>query len=69
MNGLIKKNRAENLNFEVWVKDLEVFDVKFDDGMSKSPRGQILSRFHCSGNGFIRVDFSKKVFLLIRSWG
>ena len=44
VNGLIKKKIGlKILNFEVWVKDLEVFDVRFDDGMSKSPRGQILS--------------------------
>ena len=57
------------MNFEVWVKDLEVFDVKFVSSMSKSPRGQVLSRFQWIGDGFIRGRFFKKVFLLIRSWG
>ena len=70
VNGLIKKRlEVKILNFEVWVADLEVFDVKFDFGMSKSPRGQILTRFHWIGNGFIRGRFFNKVFLLIRSWG
>ena len=30
------------LNFEVWVKDLEVFDLRFGFGMPKSPWGQVL---------------------------
>ena len=30
------------LNFEVWVKDLEVFDLKFGFSMPKSPWGQVL---------------------------
>ena len=39
--------------------DSKVFDVRFDFSMSKSPRGQVLSRFRWIGDGFIRVDFSK----------
>jgi len=46
------------LNFEVWVADRKVFDVRFDFSMSKSPRGQVLSRFGWIGDGFIRVDCS-----------
>ena len=42
--------------------DRKVFDVRFDFSMSKSPRGQVLSRFGWIGDGFIRVNFSKKVF-------
>ena len=42
--------------------DRKVFDVRFDFSMSKSPWGQVLSRFGWIGDGFIRVDFSKKVF-------
>ena len=40
----------------------KVFDVKFHFSMSKSPWGQVLSRFGRIGDGFIRVDFSNKVF-------
>ncbi len=40
----------------------KVFDVKFHFSMSKSPWGQVLSRFGRIGDGFIRVDFSKKLF-------
>ena len=40
----------------------KVFDVKFDFSMSKSPRGQVLSRFGWIGDGFIRVNFSKNLF-------
>ena len=29
-------------NFEVWVKDLEVFDLRFGFSMQKSPWGQVL---------------------------
>ena len=44
--------------------DSKVFDVKFDFSMSKSPWGQILSRFHWIGDGFIRGRFfKKKVFI------
>ena len=47
--------------------DRKVFDVKFDFSMSKSPRGQVLSRFGWIGDGFIRVDFfvKKKMFLSV----
>ena len=41
------------LNFEVWVADKKVFDVRFDFSMSKSPRGQVLSRFGWIAAGFI----------------
>ena len=40
--------------------DSKVFDVKFDFSMSKSPRGQVLSRFGWIGDGFIRGRFFKK---------
>ena len=47
--------------------DWKNFDVRFLFSMSKSPRGQILKRFHWIGSGFIRGDFfSKKQ---ISSWG
>ena len=39
----------------------KVFDIRFGFSMSKSPRGQVLSRLRWIGDGFIRVDFSKKV--------
>ena len=68
MNGL-KANFLEVvfLHFEVWVADLQVFDVRFGFSMSKSPRGQVLSRFRWIGAGFIRVEIFI-VFCLIRSW-
>ena len=48
------------LHFEVWVVESKVFDVKFHFSMSKSPWGQVLSRFHWIGDGFIRGRFFKK---------
>ena len=43
MIGLIKKNiRVVFFNFEVWVKDFKVFDLRFRFSMPKSPRGQVL---------------------------
>ena len=42
------------LHFRLWVADLPGFDVKFVSSMSKSPRGQVLSWFHCIGDVFIR---------------
>ena len=44
--------------------DRKVFDVKFDFSMSKSPWGQVLSRFRRIGDGFIRGRFFKKSFFL-----
>ena len=44
----------------------KVFDVKFHFSMSKSPWGQVLSRFGSIGDGFIRVDFpppKKKIII------
>ena len=41
----------------------KVFDVKFHFSMSKSPWGQVLSRFHWIGDGFIRGRSFKQVFL------
>ena len=52
------------LHFEVWVADSKVFDVKFDFSMSKSPRGQVLSRFHWIGDAFARVNFTKTLCFL-----
>ena len=49
--------------------DSKVFDVKFHFSMSKSPWGQVLSRFGRIGDGFIRGQFFKKCVFLIRSWG
>ena len=49
--------------------DSKVFDVKFHFSMSKSPWGQVLSRFHWIGDGFIRGQFFKNSFFVIRSWG
>ena len=34
--------RSFSLNFEVWVKDFQVFDLRFGFSTPKSPRGQIL---------------------------
>ncbi len=42
----------------------KVFDVKFHFSMSKSPWGQVLSRFHWIGDGFIRGRFLKTTFFL-----
>ena len=50
------------LHFEVWVADSKVFDVRFGFSMSKSPRGQVLSRFRWIGDGFIRVEMFKTCF-------
>ena len=43
--------------------DLPGFDVRFGFSVSKSPRGQVLSRFRWIGAGFIRVEIFKKTFL------
>ena len=45
------------LNFEVWVAESKVFDVKFHFSVSKSPWGQVLSRFHWIGDGFSKIIF------------
>ena len=59
---LKKKLDIVFLNFEVWVAESKVFDIKFHFSMSKSPWGQVLSRFCSIGDGFIRGRFFKKVF-------
>ena len=48
---LIRRTDLKNIfseevfvNFEVWVADRKVFDVRFDFSMSKTPRGQVLVR-------------------------
>ena len=40
--------------------DSKVFHVRFGFSMSKSPRGQVLSRFRWIGAGFIRIEIFKK---------
>ena len=47
------------LHFEVWVADLQGFDVRFESGMSNSPMGLILSRIRCNGADFLRVKIKK----------
>ena len=42
MNRLITKNKMWFLNFEVWVKDVKVFDLKFGFSTPKSVWGQVL---------------------------
>ena len=52
------------LHFEVWVADLQGFEVRFGFSMSKSPRGQVLNRFRWIGAGFIRVGIFKNSFFV-----
>ena len=44
--------------------DLLGFDVRFGFSMSKSTRGQVLSRFRWIGAGFIRIEMFKKSVVL-----
>ena len=59
--GVIVNGRVVFLYFEIWVADLQGFDVRFGFSMSKSPRGQVLSRFRWSGAG---RNVQKQCFLI-----